>query len=172
MIQIARTWRDPEARALRGLARAKAPIATKKPLAALQQVTDLARELTSARYSAIVVIDDDDNVEGFLVSGLTADQERKLKSAPLGHGALGTMRKDGLAVRIDDVSKHAKTFGFPPKHPAMKTLLGVPVDVNGRLCGALYVTDRDGGAPFQDRDETTLKVLARHAGGVIGASWY
>ena len=54
----------------------------------------------------------------------------------------------------------------------MKTLLGVPVDVNGRLRGALYVTDRDGGAPFQDRDETTLKVLARHAGGVIGASWY
>ena len=128
--------------------------------------------MTSARYSAIVVIDDNDNVEGFVVSGLSAEQERKLKSAPLGHGALGTMRKDGLAVRIDDVSKHAKTFGFPPKHPAMKTLLGVPVDVNGRLCGALYVTDRDGGAPFQDRDETTLKVLARHAGGVIGASWY
>ena len=172
MIQSAPTWRDPEAAALRGLARAETPIATKKPLATLQQVTELARELTSARYSAIVVIDDNDNVEGFVVSGLSAEQERRLKSAPLGHGALGTMRKDGHPVRIDDVSKHAKTFGFPPKHPAMKTLLGVPLDVAGQLRGALYVTDRDGGAPFQDRDEATLKVLARHAGGVIGASWY
>ena len=172
MIQLARTWRDPEAQALRGLARVKAPIATKKPLAALQLVADLARELTSARYSAIVVIDDGDTVEGFVVSGLSAAQERKLKSAPLGHGSLGTMRKDGHPVRIDDVSKHAKTFGFPPKHPAMKTLLGVPLDVEGQLRGALYVTDRNGGAPFQDRDEATLKVLAQHAGGVIGTSWY
>ena len=172
MMHSVRSWRDPEARALRGLARAKAPIATRKPLTSLQQVTDLARELTSARYSAIVVIDDDDNVEGFMVSGLSPEQERRLKSAPLGHGALGTMRKDGLPVRIDDVSEHARTFGFPPKHPAMKTLLGVTIDVDGHLRGALYVTDRDGGAPFQDRDETTLKVLARHAGSVIGASWY
>ena len=127
------------------------------------------------------MIDERDNVEGFVVSGLSKDQERRLKSAPLGHGSLGpplghgslgSMRQDGLAVRIDDLAGHQKAFGFPPKHPEMKTLLGVPLDVEGDLRGALYVADRDGGNPFREADEVVLQVLARHAGRVIGSSWY
>ncbi len=172
MLRSTLHWRDPEARSLRGLARENVPTETKRPLDALQQLAGLAKELTSARYSALVVIDERDNVEGFVVSGLSKDQERRLKSAPLGHGPLGSMRQDGLAVRIDDLAEHEKAFGFPPKHPDMKTLLGVPLDVAGDLRGALYVTDRDGGNPFRDADEAVLQVLAQHAGRVIENSWY
>ena len=172
MLRSALRWRDPEARALRGLARESVPIRTKRPLDALQQLAGLAKELTSARYGAVVVIDQRDNVEGFVVSGLSRDQERRLKSAPLGHGSLGSMRQDGLAVRIDDLAGHEKAFGFPPRHPEMKTLLGVPLDVNGDLRGALYVADRDGGNPFRHADEVVLQVLSRHAGRLIGTSWY
>ena len=172
MLRSALHWRDPEARALRGLARENLPTKTKRPLDALQQLAGLAKELTSATYGAVVVIDERDNVEGFVVSGLPRDQERRLKSAPLGHGSLASMRQDGLAVRIDDLAGHQKAFGFPPRHPEMKTLLGVPLDVDGDLRGALYVTDRDGGNPFHNADEVVLQVLARHAGRVIGSSWY
>ncbi len=161
--------RDPEYRALRRLAGLET---LDHPLDALQQVADLARELTRARYGAIVVTDADDRVEGFVVSGLTPGEERKLKAPPLGHGPLGTMRQDGLAVRIDDLEQHAKAFGFPPKHPEMKTLLGVPVWAGTTLRGALYVTDREGGKPFRDADEVTLQVLARHAASIIAERWY
>jgi len=163
---------DPESRALRRLARAAAGQSAARPLDALQQVADLAKELTNARYGALVVIDGRDNVEGFVASGLTPEEERRLKSAPQGHGPLGTMRQDGLAVRIDDLTEHAKAFGFPPRHPGMKTLMGVPIWVGPSLRGALYVTDRDGGRPFRDDDEITLRVLARHAATVIDSSWY
>lgn len=164
--------RDPEARALRGLARAGVPVETKRPLEALEKVAQLAKDLTGANYGALVVIDERDNVEGFVVAGLSKKEERRLKSAPLGHGPLGSMRKDGLAVRIDDLAEHERAFGFPPRHPRMKTLLGLPLDVDGQLRGALYVTDRDGGRPFRDEDEVALAVLARHAGRIIRASWY
>lgn len=167
-----RSARDPEYRALRRLARATARGVPEKPLDALQQVADLARQLTRARYGAIVVTDDNDNVEGFVVSGLMPEEERKLKSAPLGHGPLGTMRKDGLPVRIDDLDEHPKLFGFPPKHPDMKTLLGVPIWVDTALRGALYVTDRNGAKPFRDSDEVVLQVLARHASSIIAGRWY
>jgi GAF domain-containing protein len=163
---------DAESRALRRLARAIAARNGSRPLDALQQVCDLARELTNARYGALVVVDGRDNVEGFVASGLTREEERKLKSAPQGHGPLGTMRQDGLAVRIDDLEQHAKAFGFPPTHPEMRTLLGLPIWVGPSLRGALYVTDRDGGLPFRDDDEVTLRVLARHAAAVIESSWY
>ncbi|MGB2693869.1 MAG: GAF domain-containing protein [Dehalococcoidia bacterium] len=142
------------------------------PLDALQQVADLARDLTGARYGALAVTDQDDNIEGFVVSGMTAEEERKLKAAPLGHGPLGTMRKDGLAVRIDDLDQYKKSFGFPPRHPDMKTLLGMPIWVETLLRGALYVTDRSGGKPFRSSDEVILRVLARHAGHIIATRWY
>ena len=53
---------DPEARALRGLARLSAVGIPERPLDALQQVADLARELTDARYAALAVTDGKDYV--------------------------------------------------------------------------------------------------------------
>ena len=163
---------DPEERALRGLARVVKKGLPERPVDALEQVADLARELTKSVYGAVTVTNGQDYVEGFIVSGLTPEEERKLKAPPQGHGPLGSMRQDGLAVRIDDLGEDATAFGFPPRHPEMKTLLGVPIWVDGNLRGALYVTDRDGGKPYRDRDETTLHVLARHAGHVIRTRWY
>jgi len=163
---------DPEGRTLRRLAKATADGVPEHPLDALQQVVDMARDLTKACYAAVTITDAEDNVEGFVVAGLTPEDERKLKAPPQGHGPLGTMRKDGLPVRITDLGEHAKAFGFPPKHPEMKTLLGVPIFVAGTLRGALYVTDRNGGKPFRDQDETVLSVLARHAGNIIATRWY
>ena len=167
-----RSLRDPQYRALQGLARIAAREAPQRPLDALQGVADLARELTDARHAALAIVDGEDNIEGFVASGLTVEQERKLKSAPLGHGLLGSMRKDGLSVRIDDLEAHNASFGFPPKHPEMKTLLGRPIWVAGALRGALYVTDRSGGDPFQDEDDETLAILAGHASRIIGGHWY
>ncbi|MDP3767337.1 MAG: GAF domain-containing protein [Dehalococcoidia bacterium] len=167
-----RVTRDPEYRALRHLARTTAPGIPDRPLDALQQVADLARELTAARYAALVVTGQNDYVEGFVVSGLTPEEERKLKAAPQGHGPLGTMRQDGVAVRIDDLERYARSFGFPPKHPEMKSLLGVPIWTGGQLRGALYVTDRERAEAFRDDDEVALAVLARHAGSIIADRWY
>jgi two-component system, NarL family, sensor histidine kinase DevS len=163
---------DAEARALRCLARLSEAGYPSKPIDALQQVVELARELTDARYAALAVTDGNYNVEGFVVSGLRPEEERKLKAAPLGHGPLGSMRKDGLTVRIDNLEAHAAAFGFPPRHPEMKTLLGLPIWVERDLRGALYVTDRSGGEPFLDDDEAALHILARHAAAVIATRWY
>lgn len=164
--------RDPEYRALRRLARATAGGLPEQPLDALQQVADLARELTRALFAALAVTGERDDIEGFVVSGLAPEDDRKLKAPPQGHGPLGTMRQDGLPVRIDDLGEHAKAFGFPPKHPEMKTLLGVPIWVDGTLRGALYATDRNGGKPFRDADEVVLVILARHAASVIARRWF
>jgi two-component system sensor histidine kinase DevS len=163
---------DPEYRTLLKLATLTSAGIPDHPVDALQQVVDLARELTESRYAALAVTDENDNIEGFVVAGLDAEEERKLKAAPLGHGPLGTMRQDGLAVRIDDLDGFRKSFGFPPKHPDMKTLLGVPLWVDTTLRGAVYVTDREDGEAFVDGDEAILRLLARHAGAIIKTRWY
>ena len=82
------------------------------------------------------------------------------------------MRQDGLSVSIDDLERHGRAFGFPPKHPPMKTLLGVPIWVDGSVRGALYATDREGGKRFREGDRAVLQLLARHAGSIIASRWY
>ena len=164
--------RDPEYRALRKLAGRNRKAPPRTPTDALQHVVDIAREMTHATYGALAVTDSEDNVEGFVVSGFDDAALKALKVPPQGHGPLGTMRQDGLAVRLEDVTQHTKSFGFPPKHPDMKALLGVPIFSAGEVRGALYVTDPRGREPFGDDDETILFVLARHAGLIIEASWY
>ena len=38
--------------------------------------------------------------------------------------------------------------------------------------GALYVTDREDGQPFDEDDERLVLTLARHASTVIEREWY
>jgi two-component system sensor histidine kinase DevS len=164
---------DGEYRALLRLAalvRAGPPPRT--PLDALQQLVDLARELTRARYAALAVCDENDRTEGFVTSGLTRAQLRGLKVPPQGHGPLGRLRTDGKPVRYDNLDAAPNAFGFPPRHPTMKTMLGVPIRAHGQVRGSLYVTDKNGGEPFADDDEAALLVLARHAGVIVERDWY
>jgi GAF domain-containing protein len=166
------TTTDPEYRTLLRLAQVTRGPKPRRPEEALQTVVDLAREMTHARYAALGVCDENDRTEGFVTSGLTRAQLRGLKVPPQGHGPLGSLRSDGRPVRIDDLDAHEKAFGFPPRHPTMKTMLGVPIWANGAVRGSLYVTDRDGGNPFTDDDEAVLLTLARHAGLIVERDWY
>jgi GAF domain-containing protein len=163
---------DPEYRALLRLAEATRGFTPQRPEDSLQIVVDLAREMTEARYAALGVSDENDRTEGFVTSGLTKAQLRGLKVPPQGHGPLGSLRSDGRPVRIDDLDAHEKAAGFPPKHPEMKTMLGVPIWAHGEVRGSLYVTDRNGGEPFTADDEAVLVTLARHAGNVVEHDWY
>jgi GAF domain-containing protein len=158
---LRKTKQDPEARALAALAEAvRALPARHTPEDALQIVADLARLQTNAKYSALAVTDEHDRTQGFLTSGMSADELRGLRTPPQAHGPLGTLRQDGRPVRLDNVSDHRSAFGFPPHHPSMQRLLGLPLWSHGNVRGSLYVTDRLDGKPFD------------HASKVIEEEWY
>ena len=165
--------RDPEAVALRALAKKLNELSPKpRPEESLQVVVDLARTLTRAAYCALAITDANNDTEGFFVSGLDEITLRHLKTAPQGHGPLGSMRLDGMPVQFDDVSEHAKAFGFPPNHPEMKRLLGVAIWSNKEVRGALYVTDRSDGERFNENDKKILHTLAKHASRIVTKEWY
>lgn len=164
---------DAEYRTLKSLARMlREHPHPRTPVEALQLVTDLARALTCARYAALAVTDEHDRTEGFMTSGLSREELRGLRTPPQAHGPLGNLRRDGRPLRIDNVEEHPKSFGFPPRHPQMKSMLGVPLWAHQQVRGSLYVTDKSGERPWEDDDETILLVLARHASQIIEQDWY
>ena len=143
-----------------------------RPNDVLQAVCDAAHTISRSRYAALAITDENDRTEGFFTSGLTAAQLKGLKVPPAGHGPLGSLRTDGKPVRINDLDRAEHAFGFPPKHPVMQRMLGVPLWANGVVRGSMYVTDREDGEPFDDDDERALLALARHVQYIIENFWY
>ena len=128
--------------------------------AVLQLIVDRVRALVGARYAALgIVADDRRHIERFITSGITAEQRRLLGPLPEGHGLLGLIISEGHSLRIPDIAAHPASYGFPPNHPPMKSLLGVPVRLKNRIIGNLYLTDKTAAPDFQRRRSTPRRTL-------------
>ena len=128
----------------------------------------LRRDLTGARYAALGVLNEDKTgLERFLHSGIDEETRREIGPLPRGRGVLGELIRDPRPLRLPDVEAHPRSYGFPPAHPEMKTFLGTPVLVRGEAWGNLYLTEKEGGAEFDETDEQVAIVLAAWSGVAI-----
>lgn len=130
--------------------------------AVLQKLVDVARNLVRARYGALSVLDEDGEIQQFLTSGISDDERQRIGDPPKGRGLLGVIINEGTTIRLDDLGTDPRSAGFPPHHPEMHSLLGVPVTWADRVIGNLYLTEKEGGA-FTDSDEEIVKLLATQA---------
>jgi signal transduction histidine kinase len=134
----------------------------------LNQVLETARDLTSARFAALGILDEPKReLERFLTMGLGDEARRTIGPLPRGHGVLGELIRNPQPLRLPDVTQHPRSYGFPPGHPPMTSFLGVPVSVRGEAYGNLYLTDKAGGEEFTESDEQLVVVLADWAAVAI-----
>jgi signal transduction histidine kinase len=132
----------------------------------LQLIVDRVRTLVGARYAALGIVHEG-AIERFITSGITPEQRARLGRPPEGHGLLGLIISEGRSFRIPDIAAHPASYGFPPHHPAMRSLLGVPVRVKGRPIGNLYLTDKEDASEFSEQDQRLTELFALHAGIAI-----
>src|SRR6266540_2294378 len=134
----------------------------------LQKLAETAAELTAARYAALGVIDPSGReLERFLTHGIDPETHAAIGDLPRGRGILGVLIRDATPLRLPDLSADARSVGFPPHHPPMKTFLGVPILLRGMAYGNLYLTEKDGGAEFTEEDEEIVTLLASQAAVAI-----
>ncbi|MCW2953644.1 MAG: sensor histidine kinase [Conexibacter sp.] len=134
----------------------------------LQRVLDEARELTGARYAALGILDEQRReLERFLTVGLDPRVHHRIGDLPRGRGVLGVLIRDPRPLRLEDVSEHPHSYGFPLDHPQMRTFLGVPIVVRGEAYGNLYLTEKASGVAFDADDEEAIMLLASWAGIAI-----
>lgn len=129
----------------------------------LQGVVDQARELARARYGALQYRSSGDDTAAFLTSGITPEQRAALGPPPRGHGLLGVVLANGENLRLADLTRDPRSVGFPPGHPAMRSLLAVPIPAAKGVLGNLYVVEKADGLTFTAEDERTLERFATHA---------
>jgi signal transduction histidine kinase len=128
--------------------------------AVLEELLRVACDLTGARYAAIGVLDEQRReLERFVTRGIGEAAREAIGDLPRGHGILGELIRDPKPLRLDDVSDHPRSYGFPAHHPPMHAFLGVPVVIRGEPWGNLYLTEKQGG-PFDEADEAATVILA------------
>lgn len=133
----------------------------------LRQIVEAAITLVRARYGALAVIGDGGRLAEFVPVGLADQQIAAIHHWPEGLGLLGALISDPRPLRLPDIAASPTSHGFPPGHPPMRSFLGVPIRVGARVYGNLYLTEKEGGADFDEEDEALLVALAAAAGVAI-----
>jgi two-component system, NarL family, sensor histidine kinase DevS len=135
--------------------------------ATLRSIVRSATNLVDARYGAVEVHGRDNRVLQFVHQGIDEETVRRIGHVPEGRGVVGLLIHDPKPLRLEDISQHPASVGFPPHHPPMRTFLWVPVRVRDRSFGTLYLADKTNGQPLSDDDEVLVQALAAAAGIAI-----
>ena len=133
----------------------------------LQLITDRVRELAHAQYAALGIVDQEGGIERFITSGINRAERERIGAPPRGHGLLGVIARETHPVRVHDIAHDPRRYGFPPNHPPMHSLLGVPIGAKGRSIGRLYLTNKLPSGDFTEDDERLVEMFALHAGIAI-----
>ena len=135
----------------------------------LRTIVHTAIELVDAQYGALGVRghDHDHELVEFIYEGIDEAMRERIGHLPEGRGVLGVLIDDPKPIRLDNISNHAASVGFPANHPPMRTFLGVPVRIRDEVFGNLYLTEKAGGQPFSEDDEVLVQALAAAAGIAI-----
>ena len=126
----------------------------------LQVVVDQARMLIATRYGALSVMNESGGIVSFITSGIDPQVRQSIGAPPIGRGLLGVPLHHGQSLRVADLAGHSQSAGFPANHPAMKSLLAVPIPSKAPFRGNLYLSDKMDGGAFDRNDQETLERFA------------
>ncbi|VVJ21721.1 Histidine kinase response regulator [Amycolatopsis camponoti] len=133
----------------------------------LRRIVQAAMELGEAEYGALGVLAEDGSLSEFVYVGIDDEARRLIGDLPTGHGVLGVVIDEAKPLRMEEISSHPASVGFPAHHPPMHSFLGVPVRVRDEVFGRLYLTEKKNGEQFTDDDEVVVQALAAAAGIAI-----
>jgi signal transduction histidine kinase len=129
----------------------------------LQLIVDRVRELVSAQYAALGIVDEAGLITQFITSGITHEEREAIGDLPRGRGLLGLIIRENRSYRVPDIAAHPESYGFPPNHPPMRSFLGAPATIRGQVVGRLYLTNKQNAAEFSAGDQALVETFALHA---------
>jgi signal transduction histidine kinase len=129
----------------------------------LTRIVEVARRVTGARFGACGVLGEGGGFVHFIHSGISPSEATEIGDMPAAKGILGMILRADGPVRLDDLSTHPDSTGFPAHHPAMKSFLGMPLIYRDRNVGNIYLTEKATDQPFTEQDQMAVEILAGFA---------
>jgi signal transduction histidine kinase len=129
----------------------------------LGKIVRAARSLAGARYAALGVPGEAGTFAEFVVDGLTAREQAAIGPLPRQHGILAVMLREGKPLRLADIRSDPRFWGWPPAHPELTDVLGVPIREGDNTLGFIFAACKTVPGGFTERDERLLSLFAAHA---------
>ena len=135
--------------------------------AVLQEVIDSARALTSARYGIVTTVDEAGQVQGFVSSGFTPEEHRRLAEWSEGPPLFEYFRNLDAPLRLANLPAFVRSLGFSSELIVSKTLQGTPMRYRSEHVGDFFLAEKEGAPEFTDEDEEVLVLFAAQAATAI-----
>ncbi len=156
----------------------------------LQNLANIAKRLVNAEMSALLLLGEgDEEIKHFKVSlpnssgfayigdraagigfgGMTLSEGVGVgaKTMVRSCGLLGTVLEKGQSVRLDKMPHGQHLAMLPAHHPSIHTFLGVPIKINQKVVGGLFLGNKVNDERFTLEDEEMLFTLAYQASVAI-----
>ena len=86
----------------------------------LSRIVEAAANLVGARYGALgVLASNGETLSRFITFGIDDHQRALIGESPRGSGLLGETIRVAQPLRVDELSAHPSSAGFPAHHPPM-----------------------------------------------------
>lgn len=156
----------------------------------LQDLANIAKRLINAEMSALLLLGEgDDEIKHFKVSLPNPSEAVHSEGQPKGGGFggtvlsksvgesakamvrscefLGMVLSKGLPIRLYGLANDQYLVSLPANHPPIHTLLGVPIKMNHKVIGGLFLANKIDDERFTLEDEEILFTLAYQASVAI-----
>ena len=135
----------------------------------LQEVVDRARELTGARYGAIITMDKAGLSQEFVTSGLTVEEHRKMADWPEGLRLFEHFRNIQGTLQLPDVPAYLRSLGISTDRLPAGAVKGQGTSMRyrGLHVGNFFLAKTESGEAFTSEDEEVLVLFASQAATAI-----
>ena len=133
----------------------------------LREVIESARALTGARCGVIATIDEAGLPQEYLISGLTAEEERAMSSWPDAMRLFEHLRGLEAPLRLADLGAYVASLGLAPGPIPCRTFQGTPMRHGGLDVGNFFLGEKEGGLEFTEEDEEVLVLFASQAAAAV-----
>ncbi|TEU12849.1 MAG: GAF domain-containing sensor histidine kinase [Anaerolineales bacterium] len=131
----------------------------------LQTIAQSATELTDTAASSIMLVDKNTGELHFETVSGSKREEVKRVTVPLDGSIAGWIVREGKPLLIPDVRQDPRFYAQVDETTDFETrsILGVPLQVRGKVIGVLEALNKMGDGIFTQDDIHTLSTLAAHA---------
>jgi diguanylate cyclase (GGDEF)-like protein len=132
----------------------------------LEHLAFYSATIVKAELSAVTILYPETGVIQYFKTNVPQDTF-PLKKLPEGRGLLGVVLREGISLRLDNVSSDPRFEGLPSGHPFIETLLAVPILLKNKAIGGLFVANKENKGLFTQEEEDIFLMLALQSSTAI-----
>ncbi len=171
--ELLKTWeRSGHTRRMSRLIQSSVALSTSlEPQAAVEEITQVARDALLARFVFVTLLDQEGTFTRVSSAGY-APNLHKFLSRDLEHNPLlkAALAQDA-PYRVRDVRRYKDLPTLPLDHNVLRGLLMIPIRLHGVSIGAILAFGKQGGVFFGEKDESLANLLAMQAAAAIESAW-